>query len=89
VLIALASARPKTSVDSQGAGPGAPGFVVLATRHAGFGNSTGLIGLNSPDYEIADGRQLVRLLAARPEVTRRPERPRVGVTGGSTAARCP
>jgi len=59
VLIAPGFGQTKTSVDSQAQDLARQGFVVLAYTPRGFGNSTGLIGLNSPDYEIADGRQLV------------------------------
>jgi ABC-2 type transport system ATP-binding protein len=84
VLIAPGFGQTKTSVDSQAQDLARQGFVALAYTPRGFGNSTGLIGLNSPDYEIADGRQLVDWLAARPEVTKDgPNDPRVGVTGGS------
>jgi ABC-2 type transport system ATP-binding protein len=84
VLIAPGFGQTKTSVDSQAQDLARQGFVVLAYTPRGFGNSTGLIGLNSPDYEIADGRQLIDWLAARPEVTKDgPNDPRVGVTGGS------
>jgi ABC-2 type transport system ATP-binding protein len=84
VLVTPGFGQTKSSVDSQAQDLARQGFVVLAYTPRGFGNSTGLIGLNSPDYEIADGRQLVDWLAARPEVTKDgPNDPRIGVTGGS------
>ncbi|HEX4723438.1 MAG TPA: CocE/NonD family hydrolase [Pseudonocardiaceae bacterium] len=84
VLIAPGFGDTKTSVDSQARDLARQGFVVLAYTPRGFGHSTGLIALNSPDYEIADARQLVDWLAARPEVTKDgPNDPRIGVTGGS------
>ncbi|HEY3611608.1 MAG TPA: alpha/beta fold hydrolase, partial [Pseudonocardiaceae bacterium] len=84
VLITPGFGQTKSAVDSQAQDLARQGFVVLAYTPRGFGRSTGLIGLNSPDYEIADGRQLIDWLAARPEVTKDgPNDPRVGVTGGS------
>jgi ABC-2 type transport system ATP-binding protein len=60
------------------------GFVVLAYSARGFGASTGEIGLNSPDYEVADARELVSWLGRRAEVAKDgPDDPKVGVTGGS------
>jgi ABC-2 type transport system ATP-binding protein len=57
---------------------------VLAWTARGFGASTGQIGLNSPDYEVADARALVDWLATRSDVVRDgPGDPRVGVTGSS------
>ena len=55
------------------------GYVALAWSARGFGESTGQIALNSPEYEVADARQLVDWLAARPEVRQDgPGDPRVG-----------
>jgi ABC-2 type transport system ATP-binding protein len=60
------------------------GFVVLAYTPRGFGRSTGQIALNSPDYEVADAKQLIDWLGHSPSVlTDGPDDPRVGVTGGS------
>ncbi|MGW9479833.1 alpha/beta fold hydrolase [Saccharomonospora azurea] len=60
------------------------GFVVLTYSARGFGRSTGEIGLNDPDYEVADASQLVDYLADRPEVQLDQDGdPRVGVTGAS------
>jgi ABC-2 type transport system ATP-binding protein len=60
------------------------GFVVLAYSARGFGRSTGLIGLDSLDYEIPDARTIVGWLAEQPEVQLDgPGDPRIGVTGGS------
>jgi len=62
----------------------ARGYVVLTYSARGFGRSTGLVGLDSPDYEVKDVRQLVDLLAERPEVLHdAPGDPRVGLAGGS------
>ena len=60
------------------------GYVVLTYSARGFGASGGRIHLDDPDYEIADARALVDLLAARPDVRLDgPGDPRVGVAGGS------
>jgi ABC-2 type transport system ATP-binding protein len=60
------------------------GYVVLTYSARGFGASAGRIHLDDPDYEVADARALVDLLAARPEVRLdRSGDPRLGVAGGS------
>ncbi|MBA2390462.1 MAG: alpha/beta fold hydrolase [Geodermatophilaceae bacterium] len=60
------------------------GYVVLTYSARGFGESSGLIGLNSPDLEVADARRLIDLLAERPEVSQDgPGDPRVGISGPS------
>jgi len=84
VLIAPGFGETKSAVDGQAQDLARQGFVVLAYTPRGFGHSTGLIALNSPDYEVADAHQLVDWLAARPEVRKDgPNDPRIGVTGGS------
>ncbi|HKN96145.1 MAG TPA: alpha/beta fold hydrolase, partial [Pseudonocardiaceae bacterium] len=84
VLISPGFGGTKSSVADQARELAQQGFVVLAYTPRGFGASTGLIALNSPDYEIADGRQLIDWLARQPQVTKDgPDDPRVGVTGGS------
>ncbi len=60
------------------------GFVVLTYSARGFGESTGLISMNSPQFEVADASRIVDYLATRAEVTQdAPGDPRVGVAGGS------
>ncbi|MTD57358.1 alpha/beta fold hydrolase [Amycolatopsis pithecellobii] len=60
------------------------GFVVLTWSARGFGHSTGQIGLNDPDLEVADAAHLVDFLAKRPDVRLDgPNDPRVGVVGAS------
>ncbi|WP_079139092.1 alpha/beta fold hydrolase [Actinacidiphila rubida] len=60
------------------------GYAVLTWSARGFGRSTGRIGLNAPDGEVADVRKLVDWLATRPEVRLdAPGDPRVGITGVS------
>ncbi|MFI1517675.1 alpha/beta fold hydrolase [Kitasatospora cineracea] len=60
------------------------GYAVLTWSARGFGKSTGQIGLNEPEREVADVSRLVDWLAQRPEVQLDgPGDPRVGVTGAS------
>jgi len=60
------------------------GYVVLTYSARGFGRSSGQIGLNSPDFEVADASVLLDLLAQRPEVIQDAAGdPRVGISGPS------
>ncbi|WP_049580050.1 alpha/beta fold hydrolase [Streptomyces sp. SBT349] len=60
------------------------GYAVLTWSARGFGASSGRIGLNDPDAEVADASGLLDWLAERPEVSLDSEGdPRVGVTGSS------
>ena len=60
------------------------GFVVLAYTARGFGESTGLISMNAPDFEVADASALIDYLASLASVTSEsPGDPVVGVGGGS------
>jgi ABC-2 type transport system ATP-binding protein len=84
VLVSPGFGETKSSVDSQARQFAQQGFVVLAYTPRGFGASGGQIALNSPDYEVADARQLIDWLGNRPDVTKDgPDDPKVGVTGGS------
>ncbi|MGH3439495.1 MAG: alpha/beta fold hydrolase, partial [Sciscionella sp.] len=84
VIISPGFGGDKGTVAGQAKDLAARGFVVLAYTPRGFGHSTGKIALNSPDYEVADARQLVDWLARRPDVIKDgPGDPRVGVTGVS------
>jgi ABC-2 type transport system ATP-binding protein len=84
VLVAHGFGGSKDSVASEARAWAERGYVALAWSARGFGQSTGQIALNSPEYEVADARQLVDRLAARPEVRQDgPGDPRVGVTGAS------
>ncbi|WP_285589746.1 alpha/beta fold hydrolase [Actinomycetospora sp. NBRC 106378] len=84
MLLAHGFGADKRSVADEARSLAARGYVVLAWSARGFGQSTGQIALNNPDYEVADASQLVDWLAARPEVTQDgPGDPRVGVMGGS------
>lgn len=60
------------------------GFVVVTYSARGFGDSTGLISMNSPDFEVADASRIIDFLAQRSEVTQDgADDPRVGFAGGS------
>ncbi|MEC4019776.1 alpha/beta fold hydrolase [Streptomyces sp. H27-D2] len=60
------------------------GYAVLTWSARGFGRSTGRIGINDRDHEVADVRRLIDWLAARPDVKLDASGdPRVGVTGAS------
>lgn len=84
VLVAHGFGGSKDSVGAEATALARRGFVVLAWSARGFGKSTGQIGLDSPDYEVADARALVDWLAKQPDVALDgPGDPRVGVTGAS------
>ncbi|MDT8915046.1 alpha/beta fold hydrolase [Amycolatopsis sp. PS_44_ISF1] len=84
VLLAHGFGGDKSSVDAQARELAGRGFVVLAWSARGFGRSTGKIGLNDPDAEVADARRLVDRLATDPDVlTDAPGDPKVAVTGAS------
>ncbi|MGY0024126.1 alpha/beta fold hydrolase [Streptomyces sp. YJ-C3] len=60
------------------------GYAVLTWSARGFGKSTGKIGLNDKDGEVADVSRLIDWLAKRPEIQLdKAGDPRVGVTGAS------
>ncbi|MFI1966136.1 alpha/beta fold hydrolase [Streptomyces pathocidini] len=60
------------------------GYAVLTWSARGFGRTTGRIGLNDPDHEVADVSRLIDWLAERPEVRLdRAGDPRVGLAGAS------
>ncbi|OIJ98613.1 ABC transporter ATP-binding protein [Streptomyces sp. MUSC 14] len=60
------------------------GYAVLTWSARGFGRSTGKIGLNDPQAEVADVSRLIDWLARQPQVQLdKPGDPRVGLAGGS------
>ncbi|WP_329310451.1 alpha/beta fold hydrolase [Streptomyces sp. NBC_01262] len=60
------------------------GYAVLTWSARGFGDSTGQIGLNAPDREVADVRRLIDWLGKRDDVLLDgPDDPRVGMAGAS------
>ena len=84
VILAHGFGGSKESVQSQADELAKRGFVVLAYSARGFGTSTGLISVNSPEFEVADARALIDYLAGRPEVVQdSPGDPLLGIAGGS------
>jgi ABC-2 type transport system ATP-binding protein len=60
------------------------GYRVMTWSARGFGKSTGQIGLDAPDREVADARRLIDWLGHRSDVLQDgPDDPRVGMAGGS------
>ncbi|PWJ54665.1 ABC-2 type transport system ATP-binding protein [Quadrisphaera granulorum] len=84
VLLAHGFGGSKADLAGQARTLAADGYAVVAWTARGFGASGGMVHLDSPDYEVADARVLVDLLAERPEVLQdAPGDPRVGIAGSS------
>ncbi|MGA4879841.1 alpha/beta fold hydrolase [Streptomyces lydicamycinicus] len=84
VLLAHGFGATKANLRPQAEQLARDGYAVLTWSARGFGKSTGKIGLNAPDGEVADVRRLIDWLAERPEVRLDKDGdPRVGVAGGS------
>ncbi|NEB77705.1 alpha/beta fold hydrolase [Streptomyces sp. SID14478] len=84
VLLAHGFGGSKADVRGQAQKLAEDGYAVLTWSARGFGKSTGKIGLNARDGEVADVSRLIDWLAKRPEVQLdKPGDPRVGVTGAS------
>ena len=84
VLLAHGFGGSKLELDAEARALSRRGYVALAYTARGFGASGGLVHLDAPGFEIADGSRLLDLLARRPEVLLDgPGDPRVGVLGGS------
>ncbi len=84
VLLAHGFGGSKDDLDEDARLLAQEGYVALAFSARGFGASGGLVHLDAPDYEVADARKLLDVLAGRPEVLKdAPGDPRVGVAGGS------
>lgn len=84
VLLGHGFGGTKDDVRGQAESLARHGYAVLTWSARGFGRSTGQIGLNAPDGEVADVGKLVDWLAARPDATLdAPGDPRVGVSGVS------
>ncbi|ASU84496.1 hypothetical protein CDO52_18305 [Nocardiopsis gilva YIM 90087] len=84
VLVAHGFAGSKETSREEAAALAEAGYAVLTWTARGFGASGGEIGLNDPDYEVADVSRLLDWLAQRPEIQLDGEGdPRVGMTGGS------
>ncbi|MFI9581970.1 alpha/beta fold hydrolase [Streptomyces sp. NPDC052236] len=84
VLLGHGFGGSKNDVRAQAEKLARDGYAVLTWSARGFGESTGKIGLNDPDYEVKDVTRLIDWLAKRPEVRLDADGdPRVGVTGAS------
>ena len=84
VLLGHGFGGSRTDVDTQARDLAEHGYLVLTWTARGFGDSGGRIHLDAPDYEVADARALVDLLATRDDVALdAPDDPHVGVVGGS------
>jgi ABC-2 type transport system ATP-binding protein len=84
VLLGHGFGGSKDDVRGQAESLARHGYAVLTWSARGFGHSTGRIGLNAPDGEVADVGKLVDWLAKRPEVQLdAPGDPRVGISGVS------
>jgi ABC-2 type transport system ATP-binding protein len=84
VLLAPGFGADKDSVDEQARELAGDGFVVQTFSPRGFGRSSGRIGLNDPDREVADARFLLDRLAEMPQVRRDAQGdPRVAAVGAS------
>ncbi|WP_353508132.1 alpha/beta fold hydrolase, partial [Intrasporangium sp.] len=84
VLLAHGFGGSKDSVATEAMGLQERGYVVVTWSARGHGASSGRIHLNAPEFEIADAKALVDLVAKRPDVLLdAPGDPRVGVMGGS------
>lgn len=83
VLLAHGFGGSKRSVAKDAERMRGEGYVVMAYSARGFGRSGGRISLDSLDYEVADAKRLVDVLAGRPEVEKRDGDPVVGVVGAS------
>ena len=84
ILVAHGFGQTKNAVRPEAEQLARAGFAVLTWSARGFGQSTGQIALDSPDYEVKDVEQLVSWLARQPRVLLdHPGDPRVGITGAS------
>ncbi len=84
ILLAHGFGETKAAVRPEAEQLARAGFAVLTWTARGFGNSTGQVALDSPDYEVKDVQQLVTWLAGQPRVLLdRPGDPRVGIAGAS------
>ena len=84
VLLAHGFGGSKSDLSDRARDFAGRGYVVMTYSARGFGASGGRIHLDDPDYEVADARALVDLVATRPDVRLdAPGDPRVGVAGGS------
>ncbi|MFV0135909.1 alpha/beta fold hydrolase [Streptomyces sp. HMX87] len=84
VLLAHGFGGSKADVRDQAETLARDGYAVLTWSARSFGRSTGKIGLNAPDAEVADVSRLLDWLAGQPEVRLDGKGdPRVGMAGSS------
>ncbi|MER5749839.1 CocE/NonD family hydrolase [Streptomyces sp. NPDC002088] len=84
VLLTHGFGGSKDDVRQQAEDLARDGYAVLTWSARGFGKSTGKIGLNAPEGEVADVSKLIDWLAKQPQVRLdKAGDPRVGVAGGS------
>ncbi len=84
VLLAHGFGGSKADLVTQATDLAGRGYVVLTYTARGFGASGGRIHLDAPDYEVADARRLIDVLAGRQDVRLDgPDDPRLAVVGAS------
>ncbi|GGL70384.1 ABC transporter ATP-binding protein [Streptomyces fumigatiscleroticus] len=84
VLLAHGFGGSKADVRQQAEDLARAGYAVLTWSARSFGKSTGKIGLNDPEGEVADVSRLIDWLAGQPQVRLdKAGDPRVGVSGAS------
>ncbi|MCW2540764.1 MAG: transporter related protein [Frankiales bacterium] len=84
ILLATGFGGTKPTLDAYARVLARHGYTVLTFSPRGFGASSGLIHMDSLQYEIADGARLLDWLQTRPEVSKRADgTPIVGVAGAS------
>ncbi|MEV5433864.1 CocE/NonD family hydrolase [Streptomyces sp. NPDC052701] len=84
VLLGHGFGGSKDDVRQQAQDLARDGYAVLTWSARGFGRSTGKIGLNDPEGEVADVSKLIDWLAEQPQVELdKAGDPRVGMAGGS------
>ena len=84
VILAHGFGGSKASTARQAERLAQAGYVVLTYSARGFGESSGQISMNSPDFEISDARALIDYLASRDDVKHDSQGdPVVGVVGAS------
>lgn len=84
VLLGHGFGGSKKDVRQQAEDLARDGYAVLTWSARGFGRSTGKIGLNDPEGEVADVSKLLDWLAAQPQVELdKKGDPRVGMAGAS------
>ncbi|MFJ7076798.1 CocE/NonD family hydrolase [Streptomyces sp. NPDC098781] len=84
VLLGHGFGGSKDDVRQQAEDLAGDGYAVLTWSARGFGRSTGEVGLNDPEGEVADVSRLLDWLAGQPQVELdKAGDPRVGMAGGS------